>query len=527
MPHATETELATGTASFEHLTGRARGTTTWLSGGDLKVCLSPAFQLQIATDEGPIAGSTQIAHLAKHADTYEIEVIEGEHVWINGRRREQKLLQHGDMIEFGENGPLSRYNLYHEADVLHRSVADVIGDTVGYLRVSRKSLPLRLFYAACQITRRLTHQTTLLFRLSVVLSLAVLAALAYKQYQVNQLLQVQLDRGASQLDGFARSLAQTQENALTPGDLEALRQELNPSVEAHERRLAELERRWTAGRQIIANSSASVIFLQASFGFQEASGTRMLRHVVGPDGRPRLTPFGTPMLSVDGKGPVAARQLTGTGFVLLGTQLVVTNRHVALPWEKGSDIKSLGKAGFKPVMIRFLGYYPGDREPVPLKLVRASNTADLALVEAADTPNTATKLGISLALQPPEPGDQVLILGYPTGLRSMLAQAGEVYVRQLQEAKVSGFWDIAAKLAQDKRINPLASKGIVGQVTGEAIVYDAETTHGGSGGPVLNDKGQVVAVNSAILPKFGGSNIGVPAARVVELLQAEGIEINP
>ena len=59
------------------LTGRMRGTTTWLGGDELKVCLGPAFQLQITSSEGSIPNSTEIAHLARHADTYEVEVAEG------------------------------------------------------------------------------------------------------------------------------------------------------------------------------------------------------------------------------------------------------------------------------------------------------------------------------------------------------------------------------------------------------------------------------------------------------------------
>ena len=96
----------------------------------------------------------------------------------------------------------------------------------------------------------------------------------------------------------------------------------------------------------------------------------------------------------------------------------------------------------------------------------------------------------------------------------MVARGGETFIKKLQDEKISGFWAIASKLAAEMRIRPLASQGIVGQVTAETIVYDAETTHGGSGGPVLDKDGNVVAVNSAIVPKFGGSNIGVPAKRV-------------
>ncbi len=54
-------------------------------------------------------------------------------------------------------------------------------------------------------------------------------------------------------------------------------------------------------------------------------------------------------------------------------------------------------------------------------------------------------------------------------------------------------------------------------------MYDAETTHGGSGGPVLDINGSVIAVNAAILPEYGGSNLGVPVAKVRTLLEDAGL----
>ena len=65
----------------------------------------------------------------------------------------------------------------------------------------------------------------------------------------------------------------------------------------------------------------------------------------------------------------------------------------------------------------------------------------------------------------------------------------------------------------------LASRGIVAHVGENTILYDAETTMGGSGGPVLNANGQVIAINTAILPEFGGSNMGVPVSRLRELME--------
>ncbi|HEY5907625.1 MAG TPA: hypothetical protein VIZ31_06240, partial [Vicinamibacteria bacterium] len=51
------------------------------------------------------------------------------------------------------------------------------------------------------------------------------------------------------------------------------------------------------------------------------------------------------------------------------------------------------------------------------------------------------------------------------------------------------------------------------------IVFDAPSAQGGSGGPVFNKHGQVIAVEYAVLPKFGGTSFGVPIAYALELLR--------
>ena len=57
------------------------------------------------------------------------------------------------------------------------------------------------------------------------------------------------------------------------------------------------------------------------------------------------------------------------------------------------------------------------------------------------------------------------------------------------------------------------------------MVYDAETTHGGSGGPVLDINGEAVAINTAIIPEYGGSNSGLPVIYARSLLIEAGYEI--
>jgi S1-C subfamily serine protease len=61
-------------------------------------------------------------------------------------------------------------------------------------------------------------------------------------------------------------------------------------------------------------------------------------------------------------------------------------------------------------------------------------------------------------------------------------------------------------------------------VTGSDIVFDAQTTHGGSGGPVLSRTGQVVAVEYAVLAGFGGNSFGVPVRYAIELLKTPKVK---
>jgi S1-C subfamily serine protease len=318
------------------------------------------------------------------------------------------------------------------------------------------------------------------------------------------------------MEDLSRILARTRDEAVTPGDLRALRQELETRVKTTAERLSEVERLSEASARVIERSAASVAFLQGSYGFRELETGRMLRYVVNAAGEPLVLPNGLVPLTLEGEGPVAERQFTGTGFVLEDSGLMVTNRHVGRPWEHDADFGLFQREGVEPVMLKFVAYLPGVVEGAEIEVLRQSEDADIALIGFKVPPGGS--IGLPLSSQPPKPGDKIILLGYPTGLKSMILQAGDAFVRQLEELEDTDFWSIARRLSDAGRIVPLASQGIVGRASDETIVYDAATTSGGSGGPVLDANGAVVAVNMAILPEYGGSNLGIPVARLRELL---------
>ncbi len=508
-------------AALEHLTGPSRGTVTWLSGSALDILLSPGQIIHVSEARPGEPRDDLVARLHRAGDTYEIEAPEGLLLWVDGDRVAAKRLEHCAMIEFGETGPMSRFRLYGECAPVRKTVTDIVSDNIAYLRVSRQPVASRMFRAFCGLLRQLTRETTILFRVGVIIAIVAFTALAYQQHRLNTRLQQSIESGAARLDGVAAALARARNEALRPSDLTALREELGQRLSSSVERVEALEQRSRASGRVIAESMSSVGFLQGAYGFRERSTGRMLRHVVNDDGRPLFSPRGQPLLSLEGDGPVTELQFTGTGFVVGESGVLVTNRHVALPWENDASAESLTAQDLEPVMIKFIVYLPGKATAVSVELLLASESADLAVLIREDESEVIPSL--SLAAARSAAGDEVIVMGYPTGLRSMLAQSGEAFIEELQKTENTGFWSVAARLAEGGYIAPLASRGIVGQATPATIVYDAETTHGGSGGPVLDMNGDVVAVNAAILPEYGGSNLGVPAAKVRTLLEEAGL----
>jgi S1-C subfamily serine protease len=510
--------------AFEHLTGPARGTASWVnsSASALDVSLHDGRRLRISEPGDTHPEDVVVARLHRSGESYEIEALEAQPIWVNGDRVSSKKLKHRDVIEFGHTGPLSRFELYTDGRRVAKSVSDIFGDCVDYVRVSRKPIIVRLACAIRDGLRGFTFETTVLFRISVIVAIIVLAAVTVELSRVNVQLQREIKSEAERLESVASALTRARKEALSPGDLNALRQELGHRLSAATERLALLEERSGASARVIASAMRSIIFLQGSYGFRDTQTNRMLRYTVDDEGQVLISPRGQPLLTLEGDGPVAERQFTGTAFIVTDSGVLVTNRHVALPWEEDAGVESLAQQGMQPELIKFIGYLPEVREPFPVKLIKASDEADLAVLQCSGVTSGLPHLKIVEAQ--PKPGDEVIVMGYPTGLRAMLAQTGDVFIEELQESEDLDFWLIAARLSEQEFIRPLASRGIVGQVTRAAVVYDAETTHGGSGGPVLDINGNVIAVNAAIIPEYGGSNLGVPADRVRSLLRDAGAQ---
>ena len=74
------------------------------------------------------------------------------------------------------------------------------------------------------------------------------------------------------------------------------------------------------------------------------------------------------------------------------------------------------------------------------------------------------------------------------------------------------------ELARRSLIRPITTQGHIGDVLPDKIVYDAQTTSGGSGCPLFNDEGKIIGINFALAHEFGGSNFAIPVGYGKSLL---------
>jgi S1-C subfamily serine protease len=165
-----------------------------------------------------------------------------------------------------------------------------------------------------------------------------------------------------------------------------------------------------------------------------------------------------------------------------------------------------------------VAFFPGLLDPVRLTSVRTSVDQDLAVARIADGPLPDTFQPLPIAAQDSEPGDPVIVVGYPLGTSTMLAKSPANLYKRLASSKDT--IQVANELAANAMIRPSATCGHLSDVVDQKLIYDAPTAQGGSGGPVFNSKGEVIAVNAAYIEGFNGGTIGISAQSLKPLMMA-------
>jgi serine protease Do len=179
----------------------------------------------------------------------------------------------------------------------------------------------------------------------------------------------------------------------------------------------------------------------------------------GPQGIPQIPGF-PPGFPFGGMSPQQqqpqAVEAKGSGFIINSSGLIVTNNHVVKDAKTISVIMS-------------------DGQRYPAKIIGTDPKTDLAVLKIdAGHPLPYLELGSSATV---EPGEWVIAMGNPFGLDGTVT-AG-----------------IVSALGRDIGDGPYD----------KFIQIDAPINEGNSGGPLFDQRGQVIGINTAILTPSGGS----------------------
>ncbi|MCI0687444.1 MAG: trypsin-like peptidase domain-containing protein [Sporichthyaceae bacterium] len=187
---------------------------------------------------------------------------------------------------------------------------------------------------------------------------------------------------------------------------------------------------------------------------------------------------------------------TGSGFVIRDDGYILTNNHVVAATSNGGRLQ-----------VRF-----GDARPVDAAIVGRDPRSDLAVIKVVEGSGlTAVALGNSDGVAV---GDPVVAIGSPLGLAGTVT-AGIVSAKNRTVVAGSAAGDQSSFIS--------------------AIQTDAAINPGNSGGPLVDARGQVIGVNSAIatlgegFPTDQTGSIGLgfaipinDARRIAEQLIADG-----
>ncbi len=294
--------------------------------------------------------------------------------------------------------------------------------------------------------------------------------------------------------------------------------ELDSRLKQTDSRIGKLESESRIAQEIVRDYSNSVCLIYAIVGFRDKkSGARLNFSDTDANGNPATDDKGNVVVTTESTGHPVQIHVFGSGFLIDTSGHILTNHHVLEPWWHNAKAIPPPNDAFEPAMLSLWAYFPGSETPLPMRVQGLSEDVDLGLATVA-LPESHPR-PVTIDQQPAISGTAVVLIGYPTAVEGILARIDEPTLKRIAQAAGNNTQDLVGELARRKLIRPLVTQGHLGVVGPDQLIYDAQTTHGGSGGPVFDASGKVIGVNFAILSSFSGSNFAVPISRAAKMLE--------
>ena len=452
-------------AVFVHLSGSRRGSTELLAINKITIGTNSSNVLRFNPDIDNKTSAYHAEIVLKECD-YVLQDKGSENgTLVNNRPVSEIVLKDGDLIEFGAGGPKVRFRVKtDEADVC-KPWTEVLEDSLGIARSTQKGRLNTATIFLRQLLWEAFTQSSRPVKFGIITFLIIVFSGVVTYFYI-------------QYKGLSKIVEKV--------------------------RILEIER--SVAENIIKEYSGGICLIQGTFYFiDEATGEPL------------------PMM---GRGSRGINEYTGSGFLVSKDGLVLTNRHIAEPWweMQTSPYIQLGPS-IKPMFELFRAFFPGIKEPFNLSVVKISEDVDVALLKIEKKDINIPVLELDISVGGAVVGEPIILLGYPAGVNAIFAKTDPEIVKQLFNIP---FVPLVQELSNWGLIRPLSTQGHLSDVMHNRIVYDAQTTSGGSGGPIFNNNGKVIGINYGVFPGFRGSNFGVPIKYGAEVINSvtlnKGIE---
>jgi S1-C subfamily serine protease len=445
-------------AIFVHLSGSKRGKTESFTDSKIGIGTDSSSNLRFNLLTDKNTSPLHAEINLKECDYILKDLGSSKGTFVNNRLINEVVIHDGDLVEFGDNGPRVRFRTKIEEGDVCKPFREMLADSMDLAREPHKGR--KLITATSFLKNLLTEAFT---------------QSSFKFKFVTLLIFF-----------------------LTTVGTGTLFYTIYTSLTETTKRVELLEFESAIGEKIIKDFSKGICLIQCSFSLvDEVSGEP---------------------LKAWNSGRFLTNNLTGTGFIISNSGKVLTNRHVVEPgWNQTANFIPT-EPGLKPRIEVLRAFFPNVKDPVLLKLEKISEVADVALLSFEPEGMDISVLELDLSGMDAIEGEPVVLLGYPAGMNALFAKTDPDIAKEISKLP---FLEAAQELSNHHLIKPISTQGHISDVLNERIIYDALTTVGGSGGPLFNNKGKVIAINYGIFRGFSGANFGVPIKYAIELIEDE------
>src|SRR5262249_24243164 len=151
------------------------------------------------------------------------------------------------------------------------------------------------------------------------------------------------------------------------------------------------------------------------------------------NGDPMMDSNGNPLVTTEGNGRPLHLNVFGTGFLADNRGHILTNPHVLEPWWGDPSQLPVPVDVYEPQVTSATAYFRGYDHGFAMHVDQVSEEFDLGVASVALPKNAPRPLMLDNGSSA-SPGMPVVLIGYPTGIESIVARLDDATLKQVAES---------------------------------------------------------------------------------------------